>query len=268
MDDIAEKRVFTQHTSAFQLIIPSAIGTVRVQIADDRVGSMELIDQHHPTDITITDTEIAIATDTDVYLWTDSAVEATDFGPATAVDYHNDTLRAASPTGAIKKYTDTWESIGELDANITVLDADFVGTDTGVYHLTDDLSHAGLTAVNDISATTIPLVATDNGLYELANGWHQHLPGRFAFVQAHSHDPNQRAHAATTDTCYERTDDWHPLSLPTSDPIIDATYTTHPILISNTGTIYIKINDHWTHHALGITNPTKLLTIRPTPSSD
>ncbi len=224
---------------------------------------MELINQHTPTDIAITDSEIAIATDSDVLLWTDSTCEQTGFGPATAVDYHDSTLRAASPTGVIKEFTQSWETLAELDAKITVLDAAFIGTDNGIYRLTNGVSHAGLPTVNDISATPIPRIATENGLYKLGNGWQQQLSGSFTFVQSHSLDPNHRTHAATTDTCFERTDDWQALTLPTTDPIVDATFTTHPILITDTGTLYIQTNDHCTHHTLGINNPSKLLTIPP-----
>lgn len=263
MDDIAEKRVFTQNTAPFRLVIQSDLGTVYVSVADDRVGEMELIDRRTPNDIAVTDSITAIATDTDVFIWDGTTLDETSFGPATAVDYHEGTLRAATPTGVIKRRMNEWETIGQVDAPITVLDADFIGTTNGVYRTTDSMPHVGLADVNDITTETLPMVATNTGLFELGNGWMKQHTGTFTFVQAHPHDPAHRAHAATADECYERTDAWRPLNLPTTDPIADATYTDQPILLTETGTIYFRDTDNWTSHTLGITHPTKILTIRP-----
>lgn len=263
MDDIADKRVFTQNTSPFRLVIQSDLGTVRVSIADDRVGEMELIDRRTPHDIAVTSSETAIATDTDVFIWDGTTLDETGFGPATAVDYHEGRLRAATRTGNVKLRTNEWESIGQIDASITVLDADFIGTPDGVYRITDSMPNVGLSDVNDITTGTLPMVATNTGLFELGNGWMKQQTGTFTFVQAHLHDPAQRAHAATSNECYERTDTWRPLNLPTTDPIVDATYTDQPILLSETGTIYFRDTDNWTSHTLGLTHPTKILAIRP-----
>lgn len=256
MGSIDEKRVFSGALETARLLISCGIGIAYVDVAEERIGEFGVLHRCSARDITRTDTGFAIATDDDVLIATDSRFEPTGFAPAVAVSWYDDHVIAADEAGRIATYDTAWSTIGRLSTTITAIDGEFIATTDGVYRLSNDLAHVGLSAVQDVSAGPIPLAGTRHGLYELGNGWIRAIEGDFRFVSTGDTTPSRRAFAATPSACYERGEQWTPLDLPVTDVVVDATYTESPFLITTEGTLLVERADQWQSTPLGLPDVT------------
>lgn len=252
MDDIDEKRIFTEKTTERVAFVAAELGLLIVRLAADRVGDYGIAQRCSPHDLATSGTNIALAAE-DVYLGDETGIEPTDFGPSAAVGNHSGVV-AASPEGDLARYTTSppgWEALGTLDG-VTAIDGDLIGTESGVYRL-PELTPVGLDQVRDIETNGIPLAATQTGLYRLGNGWMDVLAGDFQMVSGPA-DGDFPTYAATPTTCYEYRDgDWQSLELPTTAPIVDAAFGDCPYLLAADGTLIANAGDGWRPHPVGIT---------------
>lgn len=273
MSTLEEKRVYSNRQDATEAYVASAIGVVRVAVADDIVGEFALIERCVARDIAATASVVAVATDEDVIACslegasegegddgadeedvevnTNSNANAetftpTDFGPAVAVGFDGDDLLAAGPDGRVGRRSDdgTWETLesagADLEGEVRAIDGDLVGTAGGVYRIHDGaLEHAGLADVRDVSASGIPQAATADGLYALGNGWLESCEGEFDVVTADPEsDPGtlRRAHAVSGLGVYEHDDgEWVEYAR-TSVPVVDLAYGETVYAVTGRGT--------------------------------
>ncbi|MFC4439784.1 MULTISPECIES: HVO_0234 family beta-propeller protein [Natrialbaceae] len=268
MDSIEEKRVYDGRDGATRAYVASSFGIVRVRVAGDSVGEFGLCERCDARDVAAAGETIAVATDEDVRLLR-SGVDATDedatfvetgFGPAVAVGADGSRLLAAGPDGRIARRDDeNWLTLeDDLGASVRAIDGNLIGTDRGVYRVHEGgLDHAGLTDVRDVSASGVPLAATDDGLYKLGNGWMSILEGAFNVVAA---DPRSepgriaRAHAVSDETVSEYTaedGEWRPLEHP-HDPVVDVGYGDAVYAVTEDGTFAAATDGEWRSQVLGV----------------
>lgn len=261
MDDLAEKRVFADRMGATELVVAASSGLVVVSISDDRVGEYGLARECSPSDIAVAPTagsghRLAVATDEDVLLASDPDVDGltpSGFGEAVAVTVHGDRVVAGGPAGRLALHDGAgWTTVGDLPSVPTSLAGDLVGTADGVVRLVDgSLRPAGLSAVADVAlAAGTPLAATADGLYELGNGWLDVLAGDFDLVAG---APDGRAHAATEERFFERTDGaWETVELPTGASVTAVAYGPRTYLLDTDGQLLVETGEGWARTALGL----------------
>jgi hypothetical protein len=243
MSSIDEKRIHGANTDAAALFVASDIGLVRVAVAGERVGQVELTDRRAARDLAIVEGGVAVATDEDVLLG--ESLEATGFGPATAVGFDG-ALLAAGPDGTVaRREGDAWSDCGTVE-EVRAIDGGLLGTAGGVYRFADgELRYSGLNDVRDVAITDTPHAATATGLYRLGNGWMNSLNGDFEMVSA---DTSGRAHAATADQFYAHDDEWTPIDgIDRSVVDVAGIYA-----VCADGTLLTETDDGWREHPLGV----------------
>ncbi|WP_336134933.1 HVO_0234 family beta-propeller protein [Natronomonas amylolytica] len=248
---IDEKRVYDEKSGATTTYVATSAGLARVNVSDDIVGEFSLDYRGETVDVAADD-RLAVATPEDVLLETADGFAETGFGPATAVGFDGDLLAAGD--GRLARYDDGWEPIADIE-DVRAISGGLVAAADGVYR-TDGTS-VGLDGANDVAADGDLLAATDAGLYYLANGWMQAREGAFLVVAA----GDDRAHAATADGLFERTDggtesgagdDWVPVDLPVGGRIADVAYDEATYAVTEDGTFFADAGDGWRHRSLGL----------------
>ncbi|MCU4972406.1 hypothetical protein OB955_06600 [Halobacteria archaeon AArc-m2/3/4] len=293
MSTLEEKRVYSNRQDATEAYVASAIGVVRVAVADDIVGEFSLVERCVARDVAATASTVAVATDEDVIVRSlegasereeengsedelDGKADAetftrTDFGPATAVGFDGDDLLAAGSDGRVGRRSEDereWETLESADTDLEVraIDGDLVGTAGGVFRVHDgELEHAGLTDVRDVSADGIPQAATADGLYTLGNGWLEAHGREFDVVTADpASEPGtlRRAHAVSGLSVYEHADgEWLEYAR-TSVPVVDLAYGETVYAVTGRGTFLAASVDAgesdaiegWRSRTLGVTD--------------
>ncbi|HET7323679.1 MAG TPA: hypothetical protein VFJ06_05050 [Halococcus sp.] len=255
MSSIDEKRVHGANTDATALFVASDIGLVRVTVAGERVGNIELTDRRAAHDLAVSETHLAVATDEDVLLLTEETTAETGFGPATAVGF-TDTLIAAAPDGTVAHRTENgWTELGQVES-VRAIDNDLLGTEGGIYRFADGKFHySGLDDVRDVATAGTPRAATATGLYRLGNGWMDELDGEFELVTADT----DRAHAATADEFYAYDGEW--TLEPMEKSVVGVAYTGAVYAVTADGTLLIETDDGWREHPLGVGNAQALVAL-------
>jgi hypothetical protein len=227
------------------------------------------------------------------------AFEALGVGPSVAVGLSDDSgeMLVAREDGAVLRggaavrdggggndgsaASPSWTELGDLD-DVRAVDGDLLAAASGVYRATDDgLRHVGLDDARDVSAGSVPLAATGDGLYRLGNGWLDELPGEFRAVSATpASDPGTLgwAHAAGTRGLLahvggdERTggsrasssdesegewreadSEWHEADLPVTGEIVGVDHGEEgAYAVTAEGTFLLSVGDGWNHQRLGL----------------
>jgi hypothetical protein len=190
---IEEKRVYEERAARADAFVASDAGLVRVAVSADRVGRFSLARREPVRDVAAADGRLVVATDETVAV----DDEATDFGPATAVGTDGDGAPLAAADGRFARHDGReWTTLGAVDG-VAAIDRGLVVAADGVHRVVgDELADAGLPTARDVTGTGAPLAATDDGLYELGNGWMEAVAGSFRAVAA---APGGRAVAAGDD---------------------------------------------------------------------
>ena len=244
---LTEKRVYADRDGTTTAVVASDIGLTRVSISGDIVGEFSLERRGTATAVAAGDGRLAVATPDDVLVGTDAGFEATGFGSGAIAVGYRDGLVAAGD-GRIARYDGGWTELSALEG-VRRIDGGMVAAGSGIHRL--DGTPLGLDDAADVSAAGTPLAATAEGLYYLANGWMTALDGRFTVVAG----DGDRAHAATHDALYERTDDgsWIELELPIDERIVDVAYGDGVYAVTASGTVLVRADDGWRHRSLGLT---------------
>lgn len=254
MDDIEDKRVFGSRAGKTRLVVAAGIGLVAVDVAEDRLGGFGVVHRCSPADTAGAAGTVAAATNRDVFVGDGDTFEPAGFGPAVAVGFHDELIVAADPDGRVATTrvaaTDDWTDVGRLDAAVNALDGELIAADDGVHRLASGVPHAGLTAVRDVSATGMPLAATDGGLYGLGNGWMDVLDGAFRVAAS----DGALAHAATRNSLYERVEGAWSTVDGVQGSVVDIDYGDRPYAVTAEGTLLTPSTDGtgWRFHALGL----------------
>jgi len=227
---------------------------------------------------------VGIATDDGVTL------RAVGFGPAAAVGRHAGALVAARPDGTVARVTgDGTDALGSV-REPRAIDGPLVAAADGVHRVTGSgsgsgsgpgpgsesgpgwgLSPVGIDDVRDVAGRGVPLAATGDGLYWLANGWMAALEGAFTAVGA----DGAGAALAGGDRLYRRTardgwtaEAWEPVALPSGGRPAAIAYGPDPeaatgtgggdrpalaVVATDDGTLYVDAGDGWRGRALGVT---------------
>ncbi|WP_435078492.1 HVO_0234 family beta-propeller protein [Halococcus sp. AFM35] len=250
MSSIDEKRVHGANTEPTALFVASDIGLTRVAVAGERVGEIELRDRRPARDCAF-DKKLAVATEEDVLVG--ESLDESGFGPATAVGFDDEPV-ATAPDGTVaRRIDDDWHEVGTVET-VHAIDGDLLGTDGGVYRITDGgLQYTGLDAVRDVATTGVPRAATATGLYRLGNGWLDDLDGEFTMVSADA----ERAHAATMDDFYAHEGEWQPIEVRKS--VAAVAYAEKVYAVTRDGTLLVETDDGWRDHPLGVGEPHALV---------
>ncbi|WP_254840058.1 HVO_0234 family beta-propeller protein [Natronomonas marina] len=241
-----EKRVYADREGATTAFLATGAGVARVEVSADIVGEFALRERCTARDVVADDGRLAVATTEDVLVGTGEGFEATGFGPADAVGYHNGLLAAGE--GRLARYEDGWETLAHV-GDVRAIDGDMVAAADGIYRL--DGTHVGLDAVDDVTTAGGPLAATATGLYYLANGWMTALEGAFRVVDS----DGGRAHAATADALYEREavdGEWAEIELPVEEAVAGVAYADATYVVTESGTFLANAGDGWRHRSLGL----------------
>ena len=179
---LEEDRVYDDQTGKVDVLVACDAGVVSVAVSGDRVGRFGMVHRSVARDVATAGDRLAVATDEDVL---DDEFEPTGFGPAVAVAVDDDRVVAAGEDGRVARRDagdEEWTDLGRVE-EVRGIDGSLVAAADGVYRIEgDELRHAGLTDVRDVSARGVPLAATGDGLYKLGNGWMDVLPGAFDAV--------------------------------------------------------------------------------------
>lgn len=249
-----EKRVYADATDATTAFVGTATGLVRVSVSDDIVGEFSLEWSGQVTDIASVDGRLAIGTPEDAFVRSDGAFHETEFGPASAVGYAGNGDLLAAGDGRLARYDSGWIDLGSI-GEIRAIDGEMVAARAGVHRL--DGTHLGLEDARDVSTTGTPLVATDSGLYYLANGWMCAIEGGFSVVAS----DGVRSHSATEETFYELESpesEWSTVDLPVDGTVADVAYTENVYAVTRDGTFLANAGDGWRHRSLGVPDVTGL----------
>lgn len=221
MGELEEDRVYRETIGKTDVYVAAALGVAVVSVSNDRIGRFRLAQRCDARDVALVGHRLVIATDEDVLVGTDDALEASEFGPAVAVGGESDVL-AASPNGSIARYREGgWAPVGEVGA-VRAIDGDLVAAADGVYRVEDGLEPLGLDDVVDVATGETPLAATSEGLYRFDGEWTRERAGPFRVVAS----DGERAHAATSAALFERSDgEWRERDPPIEETIADLGYT-------------------------------------------
>lgn len=261
MSTLEEKRVYADKTDRTIVFVAADLGLARVSVVDDRIGEFSLVGRDPTRSVAAAGGRLAVATDEDALVGpSHDDLSPLDFGPAVAVGLSGTRLLVAGEDGRIARAElgdgspAGFEVLGTLDAGANAIDGDLLATDGGVHRAADGLPHVGLADVNDVAASGTPLAATDDGLYELGNGWMDALEGAFTAASA---DPDgRRAHAAAADALYARTGEgWADVTPEaTADAVADVGYGEGGAVYAVTadGTLLADAGDGWRDRSLGL----------------
>lgn len=288
MSTIEEKRVYADRRAADVAYVASAVGVLRVRVANEIVGEFSLCERCTARDVAGGVDAVAVATDEDVLVASleatggegrdEPAFDGTGFGGAVAVGYHDGTPLAADAGGRVARLVDgAWETLESDAGEVRAIDGDLVGTAAGVYLVRGDgLDHAGLEDVRDVAAAGIPLAATADGLYKLGNGWLDVLAEPVDVVAT---DPRsergrlERAHAVAGLDLYEhRANEWARVDR-SSVPIVGVAYgeTVHAVTERGTYLVAAESDDgglEWRSRTLGAGDVTGIAIPRRTAAGD
>lgn len=248
---LTEKRVYAGGDGAAVVYAASAAGLVRISVSDDIVGEFTLDRRGEATDVASADGRLAVATPEDVLVGADGGFERTEFGPATAVAYHEGLI--ASDGDRIARYNAGWKPLS-TPGGVRAIDGGMTATESGIY--TVEGTHVGLDDARDVSTAGTPLAATDGGLYYLANGWMRATDGAFRIVAS----DGDRAYAATGELLYERSEsgEWTPVDLPVAGPVVDVVSGDGVYAITEDGVFLANAGDGWRHRSIGVTGVSAL----------
>jgi hypothetical protein len=114
----------------------------------------------------------------------------------------------------------------------------------------------GLGDVHDVSGTSMPLAATDDGLYWLANGWREAIEAATSHVAA---DGDGHALAATEEGLFAHADAswdrgaWEHRSIPVAGSVTALAYGPGIALaVTDAGALCVDAGDGWRHQILGV----------------
>lgn len=257
MSSIDEKRVYSATEGKTDVFVATGMGVSRVECSGDRVGGFGLVRRCSANDIAASGDQLAVATDEDVLVWNDSKTgfESTGFGPVSAVGYHDGLIAAGE--GRVARFEDDWNTLGALD-DVRAINGDLLGAASGIYRVgSDDISSVGLDDVRDVSTTTVPLVATMNGLYQLANGWEHVLSGDISLIAS----DGRQTHVVADETLYVREmkseagrREWNQIEIPVEERIAGIAYGPSGAIYASTvdGTFLVGSDDGWSTRSLGL----------------
>lgn len=262
MGEMAEDRIYADRLGKTDVYVATGLGVAVVSVSNDRIGQFSLTHRCEARDVAADGDRLLAATDEDVLVAADpqdGAYEPTGFGPAVAVTAGRDDGGpvAAGPDGAVARYDGTeWTTLGTV-TDPRALDGDLLAAGNGVYRLDGGLDHVGLEDARDVAVGGAPLAATGSGCYRLGPGWTRDLDGAFETVAS----DGGRAHAATTETLYERTDgEWAERSVPVAEPVVDVASTEDGGLFAVTAAGTCLVDpvaakdgaEGWRHRSLGL----------------
>lgn len=288
MSTLDEKRVYSERETPTPVYVAAEQGLVVARLSGDIVGEFSLAHRDPARDVAVGDA-LVVATDDAALVAADGdhgALRKTGFGPAVAVgilaprepDESNGSagsVVAAAADGRVARLpladvpgadgTETaknadppalgarWETVGTVD-DPRALDGGLVAAADGVYRIEGDgLTHSGLTTVNDVAATGVPLAATDEALYELGNGWMVVDEGAHEVVDS----DGRSAHAVTFagNVVARAGGGWGAIAVPTDERIVGFDYADGSVVAATAGgSLLVEAGDGWRSRALGVTD--------------
>lgn len=257
MGEMAADRVYAERLGKTDVFVATGLGVAVVSVSNDRIGQFSLEHRCTAHDIAAHGDRLLVATDEDVLFRSGGDYQPTGFGPAVAVGGTATEHIAAGPDGRVARYDDgEWESLGEVDSPRAVA-GDLLAAADGVFQIRDGVAHVGLDDARDVAVDGAPLAATGDGCYRLGPGWTRDIDGEFRVVAA----DDERAHAATDETLYERSDgEWAERSVPVEEPLADLVSTPGGgvVAVTTQGTCLVDPvaakdgAEGWRHRSLGL----------------
>lgn len=276
MPTIDEKRVYAATAGSTPVYLASDVGVVEATVSGDRVGEFRVVHRTAARDVAF-DGVLAVATDDDVLVG--PAFAPTGFGEAVAVGCRGGAVLAAAPDGRVARLPagavdraiagddegggdvavdaemrTRWIDLGRV-GEVRAVDAPLVAAPNGVYRAASgddpELAAVGLAdaGVRDVAGRGVPLAATDDGLYGLANGWVVASGGAFDVVDA----DGDRAHAAGKPGVVARDDpggSFAPVDAE-FDPVAFGHLRNGVVAATAEGTLFADVGDGWRSRSVG-----------------
>ncbi|MFB6136171.1 MAG: hypothetical protein ABEJ04_05390 [Halobacteriaceae archaeon] len=259
MSSIEEKRVYGDAAGRTVAYVASAVGVVRVGVADDRVGEFELVHRATARDVAGGGGLLAAATDSDVLVGAD--LDPTDFGPAVAVAVcgggDGDAVLAAAADGEVATLArpgDGWATRGDVP-DVTGADGPLLASADGVFRAADGgVRRVGdLEGVRDVAAAG-PYAATREGVFRFDGGeWRREHAGDARAVAA---APDGRAHAVADGLRSRADGGWERVALPTDESPVDVAHGPATYAVTGRGTFLADAGEGWRSRALGVPGAT------------
>jgi hypothetical protein len=262
-DATDERRLIGEQREETDAYLATDLGVVRVSITADRVGQFSLIHRCSPRSVATDAETVLVATDEDVLVVDDDAVNSTGFGPAVAVGLVEGTPLAADADGRVARFDDGWATVGAV-TDPRRFDGSLLAAGDGVYRVGETLEPFGLADVADVTtAATGPVAATADGIYHHTDGaWNRTFAGASTAVAS----SGTRLAALDGEGIVAYDDEWRRM-----DPPIDAVSATDGALVTlaygeglysvtEDGTVLVYTDPElvvdgrggWRSHALGV----------------
>lgn len=141
-----ERRLFGKQRDTTVGYVASEMGVVRIDLAGDRIGSYSLLERCHSNAIGTAGEIVVVGTDEDVLVdvGDTGACQRLQFGPATGVGVHGDSIFAVGPEGTVGR-------LDEVSSWFRSQTEDGLGHETGVQERAGIQDGAGLQEDGEIS---------------------------------------------------------------------------------------------------------------------
>ncbi len=271
MQTLTEKRVFGAKSATSTVYVACEMGLVAVTVSADRIGEFGLIHRGAVSAVTVDGDRVVIGTDEGVFAGDGrvgaetgaladrafSSVAGDPIGRVVAAGTGPTGPLVADAGGGVFRIDDALAHLADVDA-VRAIDGGLLAAKSGVFRVADTLTHVGLNDARDVSGHGVPLAATADGLFRLANGWLPIRPGSFDRVASDGH--GHAVAVGTAGLCRHVGDDtvsddtaWVTEPLPTDASIVDVAYGSGILAaITDDGTLRVDAGDGWRTQRLGV----------------
>lgn len=278
MQTLSEKRVFGTKTGVTEVLVGTETGLVVATVSGAQIGTFGLQHRQSVTDLAVWGRELIVATDESVLVGQIEETAETPTVSLSAVEVPVESYAAVGigPQGllvggaeAVAHTTDPtepWTVVGST-GGVRAIDGGLIAAADGVYRFDGaGLTHVGLSDVADVDGR-IPLAATREGLFRLANGWVSSYDQPTDRVASDDHDHHSLLGA---DGLYSTAGDgWERDELPVAEDVVAIAYGSGiRAAATQAGTLCVTAGDGWRHQRLGLAGVSAIAVAGDSDSSD
>ena len=279
MQTLSEKRVFGTKTGVTEVLVGTETGLVVATVSGAQIGTFGLQHRQSVTDLAVWGRELIVATNESVLVGQIEETAETPTVSLSAVEVPVESYAAVGigPQGLLvgggeavahtTDLTEPWTVVGST-GGVRAIDGGLIAAADGVYRLNDGgLTHVGLDAAADVAGHGVPLAATREGLFRLANGWVSSYEQPTDRVASDGHDHHSLLGA---DGLYSTVGDgWERDELPVTEDVVTIAYGSGiRAAATQAGTLCVTAGDGWRHQRLGLAGVSAIAVAGDSDSSD
>lgn len=256
MSTIEEKRVYEGDHPPVAAYVASADGLVRVAVAGSSIGAYSLALRGAVTAVAAHGERVAAASPEGVFDGTGDELSKIIEQDVEALGYDGESLVIAPRAGGLRRRgaDGQWTDLA-IDEAVSAVAPPFLGGPGGVYRIDERTVQAvGLGQVSDLVAHPQPLAATQDGLFELANGWQERLAMPVERVAANGDEWV----ALTAAGALRRGDEELP-PLPADGKPVDISVGETVYVLARDGSLFALAENGWRRQVLGVSEVTELV---------